>query len=76
MSSFDANLGAYHALNAKLEAESKLTMAKIASASTQEEADRLRQEYLTYMEAQGKTYEKLGTEMVNIMSKKWWQFWK
>lgn len=76
MRTFDGNLNAYHALNAQQNTYRENMMARIKRASTQEEANDLLQEGLDHILGQGKIYKELGEEMTEIMSKKWWRFWK
>ena len=76
MRNFDENLNAYHALNAQQDVYIENMTARIMEASTQEEANALLKEGLNHILGQGQLYKELGEEMVQIMSKKWWQFWK
>ena len=76
MRTFNENLGAYHALNALGNIHAGEISRRLREASTREELEVIMKESDAYWEEQGKLYEKLGEEMVVIMGKKWWQFWK
>ena len=75
MGAFDENLDAYHALNTLNDIYVKQMQKRISEAS-QEEIGAILKEDDAHWEEQGKLYGELGEEMVKIMSKKWWQFWK
>jgi len=76
MGTFDENLNAYHALSALDAIYVKLMTERLMGASTPEEVEALMQEGDAHWAEQEKRYKELGEEMVEIMSKKWWQFWK
>ncbi len=76
MRTFDGNLDAYHALNALNDIYVKGISARLRRASTFGEIESISQESKKHSEEQGELYKELGEEMAQIMSKKWWQFWK
>lgn len=76
MRTFYENLNAYHALNAIGELHSAIRRGDLKEAKTIEEIDTLLEEERKYWETQRKEYSVLGEEMVKIMSKHWWEFWK
>ena len=76
MGTFDENLRAYHGLNALNEIYNIKMRARLARATTTEEMFVIFEESRTHFDDQKKLYAELGKEMVAIMNKKWWQFWK
>ncbi len=76
MRTFNRNLNAYHGLNTLNDIYTSNMARRLAGASTQEEIGAIIRESDTRFEEQRKLYKELGKEMVEIMNKKWWQFWK
>ena len=70
MRTFDGNLNAYRALNRQQDVYRESMMARIESASTEEEMRDLIAEGVRHICAQGGIYKELGEEMVEIMNKK------
>ena len=76
MRTFDGNLNAYHVLNTFNDMYVKQMQRRINEASTQEELKEIMEERDAHRQEQEELYKELGEEMIDIMSKKWWQFWK
>ena len=76
MRTFDENLDAYHTLNTLNALYVKRSTGMLSKAITEGEIQSIMVEDKAHWEEQGKLYIELGKEMAQIMSKKWWQFWK
>jgi len=76
MRTFDGNLRAYHALNARNNRYSDEQTERMAKTTTEEEQDAILKESFEHFAHQSNLYIKLGDEMGEIMGRKWWQFWK
>jgi len=73
---FDGNLDAYHTLNDLNDMYVRRISQRLAMAKTREESNAIMREADAHFAEQRKQYRKLGEEMVQIMGKKWWHFWK
>ena len=76
MQTFNRNLDAYHSLNAMNDLYTRRFQVKLLEAKTTEEIDAIMDEAKAHFDQEEIKYRRLGEEMVEIMSKKWWQFWK
>ncbi len=76
MRSFEGNLSAYHALNGINDLKVAEFSRRLHATTTKEEMLKISEESQQYFNEQGKFYKELGEEMVKIMSKHWWEFWK